>query len=109
MIDLLKVEKNENLNLREQQIKIDAVKQDLERKLLIQLNESETLFQEKQHLELIYKKAKKEALFTQGRFDEMRGKFEKLIEDFKGLDQNFKEARETFEKKDLNYRQRLII
>ena len=39
----------------------------------------------------------------------MRGKFEKLIEDFKGHDQNFKEARETFEKKDLNYRQRLII
>ena len=50
-----------------------------------------------QHLELIYKKAKKEALFTQGRFDEIRGKYEKLFEDYKGLDQNFKEARETFE------------
>lgn len=70
--------------LRDQQIKIDAVKTDLERKLNIQLKESETLHKDVVYLEMIFKRAKKETLFTQGRFDEIRDKHEKLYEDYKG-------------------------
>ena len=68
-------------------IKLDAVRLDLERKLNVQLHETETNKFTVKHLEVMYKRGRKETLYLQGRFDEIRTKFDKMFEEMKGKDQ----------------------
>lgn len=69
--NLLQNEKGQNVELRENLVKLDAVKFDLERKLNLQLHESETSSKTVNNLEVMFKKGRKEVLGFQGRFDEV--------------------------------------
>ena len=56
----------------------------------------------------MYKRSKKETLFAQGRFDELRAKYDKQFEDARDAKQTAKEAQDAFDAKELNYRQRIV-